>query len=281
LDCLIADHPTTVSAYHCNTASPATAPPPPGAALEDPRFSAPGYPSQTYSEHCFSRSTGPKIADTMRFTILAFASFLLPLSSASLTRPTPTTASLSSEKLTPFEAAITEAPIPLSELYASLRSHDRRPQQSSNARGKAQIHAALELLKRGSSCPVSFHPCNSVGAVGLCCREGANCSLDDGGNLGCCPEGAVCTGVITGGPITSGTISVSDGDGVLLTGSGTGSGSAATTTFSDGSTETSDPGFIVDGTGTVSETPSRANRGVETWVLEGMIFLAGVVGMWA
>ena len=45
-------------------------------------------------------------------------------------------------------------------------------------------------------CPDDFNPCVALGAPGLCCEENQNCALDNAGRVACCPEGAVCTGII-------------------------------------------------------------------------------------
>lgn len=82
-----------------------------------------------------------------------------------------------------------------------------------------------DLLKRQSSntCPVDYADCASLGAPNLCCISNAVCSADQAGMVACCPNGAVCTGTITG-YITSGTV---DSNGVLV-----GGGAAATTSNS-------------------------------------------------
>lgn len=137
-----------------------------------------------------------------------------------------------------------------------------------------------ELLRRqfSNTCPTDFHPCNKLGAPGLCCASAAVCSPDANGNVACCPTGAVCTGAITG-VITGGTVN-SDGSfiGGGRTGTGTSSFVYAGSTTTQGLVPASVPstvssqqlgsgtatrtggGFIIDGTSTVASPGAGLRR---------------------
>jgi hypothetical protein len=65
------------------------------------------------------------------------------------------------------------------------------------ARGPAVLLALLE--KRGFQCPGGTSACTSIGYPNLCCGTSDGCFLitDTGlGPVGCCPEGATCTGTV-------------------------------------------------------------------------------------
>ena len=141
---------------------------------------------------------------------------------------------------------------------------------------------AHDLLRRqfSNTCPTDFHPCNNLGAPGLCCASAAVCSADANGNVACCPTGAVCTGAITG-VITGGTV---NSDGSLIGGGRTGTGTSSfvfagsTTTqglvpasvpstvssqqLGSGTATRTGGGFIIDGTSTVA-SPGAGVRGAD------------------
>ena len=54
--------------------------------------------------------------------------------------------------------------------------------------------SGLHLFQRSSKCANS---CASLDSD-LCCGKKASCARDDAGNIGCCPERAVCTGIVPG-----------------------------------------------------------------------------------
>lgn len=55
----------------------------------------------------------------------------------------------------------------------------------------------LELLKR-QDCPTNYNSCSTLAAAdaGSCCSVDSVCSLDNAGNVACCPIGSFCTGTI-------------------------------------------------------------------------------------
>jgi len=66
-----------------------------------------------------------------------------------------------------------------------------------NSEGAAALAA---LQKRDFTCPVGTSDCSGIGSPNACCAVGETCFnvTDTGlGSVGCCPDGASCTGTIT------------------------------------------------------------------------------------
>lgn len=128
---------------------------------------------------------------------------------------------------------------------------DYIPPTISNTTSDDQRH---DLLKRqfSNTCPDNFDSCDNVGAPGLCCVKNAACVADDAGNVACCQEGAVCTGMVNG-VITQGTV---DGDGNLVSASGgvsSGSTAAAAAGGGGGQVVTSvGSSFVMTGSGSAN-----------------------------
>lgn len=174
----------------------------------------------------------------------------------------------------------------LSALALPLSLQDYITSTNGTATNTSPAH---DILRRQSSdsCPSNFVNCASLGASSLCCDSNAVCSADYAGHVACCPSGAACSGTI-GGVITAGTLS----NGVLISGGVAASttttngllvGGAATTTTTQGFVaattttgtggnglvaatttvgESSNSGFILDGTSTVA-TPGAAARALQ------------------
>lgn len=78
---------------------------------------------------------------------------------------------------------------------------NKRDTSAIAALGARNAAAALALLeKRNFQCPGGTSPCNNIATPNLCCATGEVCFTipDTGlGTVGCCPNGASCSGNIT------------------------------------------------------------------------------------
>lgn len=99
--------------------------------------------------------------------------------------------------------------------------------------------------------------CGNLGADGVCCPEDTICATDAGGNIGCCPLNAACTGLVSGGgsltaTATGGNEPSSDTNGFVFgttsftstAGIGTGSLQIPTTGVEGGGQTVAAAGFV-------------------------------------
>ncbi|KAK1757579.1 hypothetical protein QBC47DRAFT_451000 [Echria macrotheca] len=97
----------------------------------------------------------------------------------------------------------------LDSLIAEARSEVQALQDVKPEEKPPQLKALLRLQAilghlRGTvpsqGCIANFYSCADQGAVfdGTCCQNGQSCRLDQNNNPACCPNNAICTGVVAG-----------------------------------------------------------------------------------
>lgn len=129
----------------------------------------------------------------MERTVPLLTLMILTLLSVSLAIGTTTTSSL-------FQTSFELPYATQNETILSFTSPDAPlPQEPPHPEHQNPLNPIQLVRRQSNGCAQGYNSCANEGqqGAGLCCPPTAACSVDGSGHVGCCPYGALCTGVVS------------------------------------------------------------------------------------